>query len=509
MFPYSPDLCRVPRKNQDVLRRSKTEFVKTDLPRHATMKLLLTTRLFLMLGLLLGTIFLSGETLRNASPVSLPDLVFVQAPVVANGPLPARYPQGSRIVRLAKQEKAPEVLTEGFYAAADPQVSFDGAKILFAGKKAAADPWQIWEMNADGTAKQQMASLDMDCLKPLYLPRGPVAWTAFDRGGKEPSQIYVSESETGKPQPITFGPGHFELETVLASGRMLVSADTPLLPQAGTQSTRMLYTLRPDGTGLSSFRCDHQPGVQRSQAVELADGSVVFVKSSPGVEGSELAMIPAGAVHNALITPPGDWDATPHELRQTELVIARRGSSPAPLGLYTYDAAARKLGSPVYQDGHLSSLDAVPIAAHEPPRWYWSTLNPDLKAGYFICLDSRRSGDVPGGVLLSKVTAVRVLALDSATGSESSLGEAPVEKDGSFYIALPPDVPVRFELLDPAKNVIKAQQGWIWTRSGDEHGCVGCHENKALAPQNRWPLTLQRLDMPARLGLPPETQAAH
>jgi Hydrazine synthase alpha subunit middle domain len=467
------------------------------------------TRLFSLLGLLLSTIIISGQTIHNVSSVSFPDFVFVQTPQYVPGPLPARFPQGSRIVRLAKDRKAPVDLTGDFFAAADPQASFDGSKILFAGKTVAAAKWQIWEMRADGSAKRRVSNLDMDCLKPFYLPRGPIAWTAFARVGKEPSRIYVSEQDGTQPYPITFGPGNFQLETVLASGRLLVSADTPLLPQPGAQSARLLYTLRPDGTGLSSFRCDHQPGVQRSQAVELTDGSVVFVKSTPHVEGSELAMVAAGAIHNALITPPGSWDATPHEFRQQELVIARRTSPSAHFDLYTYDTSARKLGSEIYRDSRVSSLDAIPLAAHEPPRWYWSTLNSNSKDGYFICLDARRSGSVPGGVLAANVSAVRVLALDSATGKESSLGEAPVEKDGSFYIALPADVPVRFQLLDTAQQIIREQRGWIWTRPNEEHGCVGCHESKALAPENRWPLTLQRLDMPARLGLPSEPQAAH
>lgn len=94
-----------------------------------------------------------------------------------------------------------------------------------------------------------------------------------------------------------------------------------------------------------------------------------------------------------------------------------------------------------------------------------------------------------------------MLTLDNATGHESVLGEAPVEADGSFYIAVPPDQPVRFELLDAAGHVVRAQKSWIWTRSGEEHGCVGCHEDRALAPENRWPMALQRFDSPTRLDL--------
>jgi hypothetical protein len=103
---------------------------------------------------------------------------------------------------------------------------------------------------------------------------------------------------------------------------------------------------------------------------------------------------------------------------------------------------------------------------------------------------------------------VRVLTLDAVTLQERSLGEAPIEKDGSFFIAVPPDRPVRFELLAPSGRVIRAQRSWIWTRPGEEHGCAGCHEDRALAPENRWPMALHRLDTPVRLGVEGGPQAA-
>jgi len=104
---------------------------------------------------------------------------------------------------------------------------------------------------------------------------------------------------------------------------------------------------------------------------------------------------------------------------------------------------------------------------------------------------------------------VRVLAYDSAAGKENDLGEAPVEQDGSFYIAVPADRPVRFELLNGEGKVVRQQQSWIWARPGEEHGCVGCHEDRAVAPENSWPMALRRFDTPTRLGVGMPLQAAH
>ena len=75
-----------------------------------------------------------------------------------------------------------------------------------------------------------------------------------------------------------------------------------------------------------------------------------------------------------------------------------------------------------------------------------------------------------------------MLTLDAATQRESLLGEAPMEEDGSFYIAVPPDKPVRFEVLDGAGHVVRAQRSWIWARSGEEHGCVGLSRGSRRGP---------------------------
>ena len=55
-----------------------------------------------------------------------------------------RFPKGAQL--LLVQDGKAEPLVAGFAATADANVSFDAKTVLFAGKKAASDPWQIWEL---------------------------------------------------------------------------------------------------------------------------------------------------------------------------------------------------------------------------------------------------------------------------------------------------------------------------------------------------------------------------
>jgi hypothetical protein len=438
----------------------------------------------------------------------------VQAPVVAASE--SRFPQGSRLVRLAPGPKPQPVvnLTSEFFAAADPYVSFDGARVLFAAQERPGQHWQIWEMNADGSEKRQVTRLNGDCLRPAYLAREGMVFTFVSaESGRRVSQVYVSRLDGSEAHPITFGPGDFQVETVLKDGRILVSAASPLVEDA--KDSTELYTLRHDGTGLASFRCDHRQPALRGQATELDDGSIVFVKSTRpqrGV-GGELAAIRRGALHNSSLSPVQAISWSPRPLEACKLVVARKnpapGANPERFDLYAFDSASGQFGELIYRDAKLSSIQAVPVAGHPVPRWYWSTLNPQADVGYFICLDSTLSADAPQGRISAPLARVRVLILESATNRERTLGEAPVEKDGSFYLAVPPDRPVRFELLDASGKVIRAQRSWIWTRPGEERGCVGCHEDKALAPENRWPLALKSFDTPTRLGVEEGAVPAH
>ena len=493
-----------------------------------------------------GDACVQGKRLRNSQAgvranqaETRPDLVIVQAPEMRPGPLSHRFPEGSRLVRLARSDHTPHCLTPEFFAAADPRTSFDGARVLFAGKRTADSPWQIWEMNVDGSGTRQVTRCPDDCLKPAYLPRGQIVYTAFPEesaGGSSgrtvahlvpprahsaawtdaASQLWVSKLDGSDAHPITFGPGDFQVETVLKNGMILATARSPLLPSNGRlPADRELYTLRPDGTGLATLRCDHQHPAIRSQAQELDDGAVVFVKASLTSRslGGDLAWIRRGALHNAPLTAPPILASSPQPIAADELLVAREFPTGPTTGkkltLYIFDAAMGRFVTPVYEDPKLSTVEAVPAAAHEPPRWYWSTLNPELQKGYFVCLDGYLAEGVPHGRIAAVLTRVRVLMLDAATQKEILLGEAPMEEDGSFYIAVPPDKPVRFEVLDGAGRVVREQQSWIWSRSGEERGCVGCHEDRALAPENRWPLALRRFDTPTRLGLADHPVSAH
>ncbi len=79
-----------------------------------------------------------------------------------------RFPRGAHLLLIHDGNAEP--LVPEFASSADASLSFDGGSVLFAGKKTAVDPWQIWELTLADRRVRQVVSSTTDAIRPLYLP---------------------------------------------------------------------------------------------------------------------------------------------------------------------------------------------------------------------------------------------------------------------------------------------------------------------------------------------------
>lgn len=424
-------------------------------------------------------------------------LAFIEAPEFHSAVLAQRFPRGSRLVRLRLDavgvpQGKPIPLSAGLFAAADPQVSFDGHKIIFAAQTERIATWQIFEVPSEGGVARQITHCAENCFQPFYLPENMIAYTALQGlSSDRASQVQISHADGAQSHPITFGPGNFEVETVLRSGRLLLSAESPLVASNGARQPRTLYVIDPDGSGLGLLRQDRFSAAQGS-AEELADSTILFARQGTG----QLVWISPGALHARTIARAGTGYASAHALGDGALVASRRVTNQQ---LDLYRVALNNFGHAqlIYRGTHTSSVQAVPIEPHPVEQAYRSILHPERTSGRIVCLDAYASKDVATGHFPRHIARVRVVT--KAQNGEKVLGEAPVELDGSFYVTLPADLPIRLMLIGSNGEVMKQQRSWMWVRTGEDRGCFGCHESQAQAPENRSPMTLQRMDTPTLL----------
>ena len=84
-------------------------------------------------------------------------------------------------------------------------------------------------------------------------------------------------------------------------------------------------------------------------------------------------------------------------------------------------------------------------------------------------------------------------------GATILLGQTAVDPDGSFFLQVPSERPIRFELLDGNAKTVRAAQTWFWMRRGEQRVCVGCHAGPERAPDNFAPAVLLRTTDPVKM----------
>jgi hypothetical protein len=384
-----------------------------------------------------------------------------------------RFPAGASLILVSGGKRRP--LAPGFHASADAAVSFDGTNILFSARPKAADKWQIWEAAVSGGAPRLIAASEGNCIRPLYLPDGRIVFTRlFARS----TDVQIVAAPGGKAEHLTHSTGQYLTSDVLRDGRILMEVAQP-------GRIRELFTVYPDGTGFESIRCDHGP--DRSDARQLASGDVVFHT------GGRLARFTSALAGQTELThqPPGEVAGPVAELSAGKWLVASRGKTQGNAGLFLWDAKSGT-ATPLETPANANALQPAVVTPRIPPREFPSALVESRTTGNLLCLNARESKTpIPADVRTVRIYSKRA-------GNPILLGEAPVERDGSFYVEVPADRPLRIELLDAAGKAVRAEKGWFWMRPSEQRICVGCHTGPERSPENKVPDVLLRTTVPVK-----------
>jgi hypothetical protein len=381
---------------------------------------------------------------------------------------PGRFPKGATLVLVSETNAQPVAPT--FSVSADPAVSFDASRILFAGKVSAGSPWQIWEVSATGGTPRQLTHCPADCTHPLYLPDGHIAYTRSAGAG---SDIEIADADGGSPQRLTFAPGRHVTQDVLRDGRILF------------QSGGELYTVYPDGTGVESLRCDHGP--RRTAARQVSSGDVIFSV------GGRLARFTPPLATQADVPQPDRESAGPiAEVAPGQWIVSLRQPG-GRFGLYLWTREGGLL-VPLETPTGANAIQPVLLRRRVPPKQFPSGLVASRTNGNLLCLDARAS-KTP---IAEAVAAVQVYTRD-AQGAPVLLGRQDLAGDGSFYVQVPADRPLQIELLNAAGRTVRAEHGWFWMRPSEQRICVGCHTGPERSPENKVPEVLLRSIVPEKL----------
>jgi hypothetical protein len=398
-------------------------------------------------------------------------------------------------VEQGKAEASQKVLTSSFYTARSPEISNDGHFMIFAGQKSEGDTWQIWETDLLNHKTRQLTKLKEDCTDPAYLPLGRFIFTCHFATDslKVNESIFTSNIDGTDQKRITYNPYKYVASNVLSDGRIL-TIGVQEFPGTGEQK---FMVMRPDGTKSELFYKGREGTQLFSPGFETNNERIIFIesdKSNPG-KGNLISVSYSRPMHswqNLTSEVEGDFRAVFPE-SSGKLLVSYRKAETDRYALCEFDTENKTLSKTIYSSSDFDVLEVVIAVSHKRPRKLPSEVNAVITTGLIMCQDVNVDDNTMNfsGSMLRHVSKVEI------TGSDSSLGVFKPSGDGSFYLKVIADKPFQIRTLDKEGKVVR-QCDWIWLRPNERRGCVGCHEDQDIVPDNRIPFAVEK----APIGIP-------
>ncbi len=400
------------------------------------------------------------------------------------------WPQ-SRIIALDPEnpEKPVKIISGDFYSARSKEISYDGRSLLFVAQKNQNDPWQLWEMNLKNSKIRKVISSTENCTDPAYLPGGRLVFSksVTNDSLKSGHSLFTANIDGTDIKRITFNPSTYFASGVLNDGRVL-SISKQVYPH---QKAALLMVMRPDGTKSELFYQGNIGTSLLSRAYETMDRKIVFIESDkPNQQGGDIISInynrPLHSRENLTAQIQGDFNAV-FPLQSGNFLVSYRKSDSERYSLYKFDPAKKVLGPVLHSDAGCNEMEAVEVKVHERPKKLPTEVFMEIKTGLIVCQDVNlvdpqisRTSPPP-----TKTAYIEIMGVDSL------LGVIQPENDGSFYMKVIANKPFQIRSVNKEGHITQ-KCDWIWLRPNERRGCVGCHENHELVPENRIPLAVKK-----------------
>jgi len=391
----------------------------------------------------------------------------------------------------------------------DPQVHYNGRKIIFSYRKAGTEHYNLYEINSDGTGLRQLTDGQYDDIEPTYLPDGSIifcssrckrwvnCWLTHvavlhrcDADGKYIRPISANNEQENTPWP-------------LPDGRVLYQRWEYV--DRSQVHYHHLWTTNPDGTGQMIYYGNFHPGIVMIDAKPIPGTKKIVAVFSPGHgrkehDGKITIVTPkAGPDEKASAQPVSKKDnfRDPYPFSEDCFLVAQ--------GQKLLLMNGHGQTSEIYQLP--AELAGAGVQCHEPrpliprarERAIPSRIDLRQKTGRLVLTNvykgRQMNGVKPGEIKKLLVLETLPMPIHYTGGMEPLsyggtftlervLGTVPIEPDGSAYMEVPANRGLFFVALDENDNSIKRMQSFLTVMPGETTSCVGCHEQRTNTPVN-------------------------
>jgi hypothetical protein len=434
----------------------------------------------------------------------------------------------------------------------DPEVSFDGKRIVFSMRRNIDDDYHIYEINVDGSGLKQLTSAPgVSDIDPLYLPEGGIAFSST----REPkfcmcnrhimANLFKMEADGANIHQIgksTLFEGHGAL---MPDGRILYDRWEYVDRNFG--DAQGLWAVNPDGTGHAIYWGNNTaspggvidariiPGTQLCLCIfgschDRPWGALAIIDRRKGVDGPDPVIRIWPSTARKLVSERIDkgygYDffkrvtpryEDPYPLSEKHFLVARTTGEGEQTGIYLVDVFGNEVLLHTEEPG---CFDPMPAAPRPIPPVKPAARNFADATGAFYVQDVY-IGTHMEGVERGSIKYLRIVESAEkrnwtklAWGGQGAqapgmnwhnfenkriLGTVPVEADGSAYFEVPAECFVFFQALDKNGMLVQSMRSGTMIQPGETQGCVGCHENRVTdAPPPRALSALKRA--PSRLN---------
>ena len=420
------------------------------------------------------------------------------------------YAEGGKLYRLNLHTGAlTTLLDDPRGGVRDPQVHYDGGKILFSYRRGGTPNYHLYEINVDGSGLRQLTSGPYDDLEPAWLPSGEIVFVS-SRCNRwvncwltQVAVLYRADADGGNIRPISANGEQDNTPWPLPDGRLLYTRWEYV--DRSQVHYHHLWSCNPDGTNQTIFYGNLHPGIVMIDAKPIPDSRKVVSVFSPGHGRRE---------HDGIIAIV-DPRAGPDDLSFSRQITNPKQPNFRDPWAFSEDAFLAASGaSLVFINGQgaverifqLPAEDlALKLQCHEPrplvsrprERVIAPRVNLAKDTGALILADIHKGRNMkgvrPGEIKKLLVLETLPMPIHYTGGMEPIsyggtftlervVGTVPVEPDGSAYFELPALRSFLFVALDENDLSVKRMQSFLTVQPGEVTSCVGCHEDRVEAP---------------------------
>ena len=431
-------------------------------------------------------------------------------------------------------------------------LSYDAQTVFFASRRPGVPgAWHIYEIGIDGQNLRQITEGDCSDVAPVELPNGQIAFASSRSGHYNVCQanragaLYVCERDGSGLRRISANTLTDHTPAVMDDGRIMFTRWDYGIDK-GVFQRHAVWAVNPDGTRLellfgntvsspnAFWQCVPVPG--RPEVISTFGGHHRGPYGVLGLLWKHLGVeAPRGAGFRFL-TPeyPTYWDADffsgymdPHPLNENEYLVSYGGHGGQTNRLYLFDSRGNK--TCIWEDaGNMGCYSPAALRPRKRPPVIPMSSQPD-EYRYVdpvvanICPDDSKHGTfflhdvyegLQGHVRRGEIAALQILELVPKTRPHTGgyaysssplvgrgsmyvrrlIGTVPVEEDGSAHFTAPALRDISWNALDAQGRVIQKMGSTTHIMPGERQSCIGCHDNRSLAPAmaNRSPLADKR-----------------